>query len=205
MTDEAPKAPEAPMAIWVKGGTTTLAHDMQLKKQRAEAEARRNAEAERHRIAFQNPVEARVHTTGLFNQQQHAMAVLGFKHKKENEVYDWMMCELLQAINPQTNQPDLMLQMVCVHCMKRGMSAGDAQFRLWQTHREWSLDQRTLENRAAHPLRLPVAGEIWVNPENPEQVVTVAGTITTHGWVPCAGTACWSFRITDSVIYTRSP
>lgn len=202
---EESKAPTAPMA-WVKGGTTTLAHDQQQQRQRAEAEVRRNAEAERHRIAYQNPVEARVHTAGLFDQQQHAMIVLGFKSKKENDIFDWMMCELVQALNPSTNEPDMMLQMVCIHCMKRrGLSAGDAQFRLWKTHREWSLDQRTLEQRAAHPLKLPVAGEIWFNPERHEQVITVAGTITTHGWVTCAGTACWSFRIDDSVLYTRSP
>jgi hypothetical protein len=207
MGDESsPKPLEAPMAVWVQGGTTSMAHDQEQARKRAEAEARRDAEAERHRIAYQNPLESRVNTTGLYDPNQHATVVLGFRHKKDNTIFDWMICELVQAMNPSSQQMEMMLQMVCVHCMKRkNMAAGDAQFRLWQTHREWSIDQRTIEQRAAHPLKLPIAGEIWVNPENHAQVLQSAGTITTHGWVTCAGTACWSFRIDDSVIHTRSP
>jgi hypothetical protein len=201
--DSKPGKIELPLAGWVKGGTTTSQYDLDLQRQRAEAEARRDAEAERHRIAFQNPFESRVHTTSLLNRQRDGMVVLGFRDKKNAEIYDWMMCELLQALNPSTNEFDLMLQMVCTNCSKRGMSAGDAQFRLWKTHREWSLDQRTLEHRAPHPLKLPIAGEIWINPQNHDEVVTVAGTITTHGRVHCAGTDCWSFNIDDSVIITR--
>lgn len=207
MADEqAPKTLEAPMAVWVQGGTTSLAHDLEQQRERAESEARRDAEAERHRIAYQNPLEARVHTTRLYDPRQNATVILGFKHKKENEIQDWMVCELANVVNPQSGQMEPMLQMMCVHCMKRkNLSAGKAQFRLWQTHREWSLDQRTIEQRAAHPLKLPIAGEVWVNPMNCEEARVSAGTITTHGWVTCAGTACWSFRIDDSVIYTRSP
>lgn len=209
MTDEqtpnTPKSPlEVPMAAWVRGGTTTYANDMAQAEADAAAEARRQAEAERHRIAFQNPAEARMHTTSLFSKQRDAMVVLGFRDLRERKILDFMMCELLRR--PSDGDTDeLMLMFCCPYCVnKYGRKAGDAQYRVHQSNRPFSLDQRTSAQRAPHPLGLPIAGDIWANPENPQDVVRVAGTITTHGPIKCDGRGChWRFDIDDSVIVTQ--
>jgi hypothetical protein len=202
--DDKPTTLEAPMAVWVKGGTTSMQHDVEQQRQAAEAEARRDAEAERHRIALANPMEARMHTMSLANRQRDAMVVLGFKHAKDNKIDNWMTCELYRIGDAEHER--LVLQICCPYCVsKHGRSLGQSQYHIHQDHRDFSLDQRTREQRKEHPLGVPVGGDIWINPENVEEVIKVAGTITTHGWIRCDGLGCtWSFRIDDSVIITRS-
>ena len=205
MGDEDKATPlEAPMAVWVKGGTTTMRHDLEQQRQHAEAEQRRDVEAERHRVALANPLEARMHTMELSNRQRDAMVVLGFKHAKDNVIVNWMTCELYRVGDGDAER--LVLQICCPHCVsKHGRSLGQSQYHIHQDHRGFSLDQRSREQRKEHPLHVPIAGDIWINPENVDEVIKVAGTITTHSWIKCDGLGCtWNFRIDDSVIITRS-
>lgn len=212
MTDEAKPAGtiEAPMAVWVQGGTTSLRSDMQQAQQRAEADARRDAELARHQTALKNPFEARVSTTSFASQQSNAWVVLGFRSVKDRLIHNWMMCELFTELKAETDE--LILQMMCPYCVGRGIPAGgDAQFRVRQSNRGFSLDTRGLDQRKPVALKdtrgiaVPVAKELWANPEDPDQTVVVAGTITTHGPLKCGGrNHCgWTFDIDDSVIITR--
>jgi len=205
----APKQIEPPMAVWVQGGTTSTRHDMQQRQAFAEAEARRDAEVERHRAAAQNPFEARIATTSLGSQQRDPMVVLGFKNQKDHFIHNWMICELITELGADATEPELMLQMCCPYCIKRGVPAGgDAQFKIRQSNRAFSLDTRGADQRARPALGQPIARDFWCKPDepdNPEFHVEVAGTITTHGWIKHGWVGCsWDFRIDDSVIITRS-
>ena len=118
MSDDAVPAPkpelEAPMAAWVKGGTTSLRHDQEVEKRYAEAEERRRAEAARHQFALANPDEARVHSMKLSDRSRDAKVVLAVKHAKDTTLTAWIECELI--VRPDG---ELWLQLACPRCIFR--------------------------------------------------------------------------------------
>lgn len=210
---EAPlvKPVELPMAGWVKGGTTSARHDEQVARQRADAEYRRAEEDRRRALARDNPLDdvARVMQTGNAIRQRemqlggdsYAQVVLGVKMPKESELVFLQTAELFSPMGDS----ELMLQMCCMRCIYRfGRTMSEAQTRIRQSHRDFSIDQRKRDQRKPNPLLGICAGDIWVNPEDPNEVITVAAMVTTHGWQTCDALGCgWQFRIDDSIIYPR--
>jgi hypothetical protein len=190
MSDEssAPKPSaqiEAPLTSWVKGGTSTSIHEQALKKKRAEAEQRRKEEAARQQIATQDPVGARRNTMSLGGHRGHAVVVLEFRNS-DGKADEWIVCELSVGREDPTS---LTLVMCCPFCArKHGMD--EAQFHTSNKHRKFELDTRR-------------AGELWVNPKDPREHYTIAGTIFTQESIPCP-TCTWRFQIDNSVLKTIS-
>jgi hypothetical protein len=181
VSDDIAKKPEpvAPMGF-VKGGTLSSGYEIQLAQQRLDAEKRRAAEDERKRIVRANPMEARMSEMRLGGHRDHAAVVLIVKHARDNTELDYIICELLL-----TGDGDLQLNMACPKCAQRGIADN---FKISQKNRHFELDTRR-------------HGEIWVNPLNPNEVVTLAGTINLTEWVFCPNLGCnWKFKIDNSIL-----
>lgn len=201
------------MASWVKGGTTSARYDEQIARQKADADRRRSEEDHRRVLAKRHPADdvQRVIKTGTSARQReitlggagHALVVLGVKHPKDNQILDWQVCEIVVPMGE--SEQEMVLCMVCMRCIfTLHRSAQEAQTKIQNSHRAFSLDQRKRENRKPNPHLGFCAGDVWVNPRDPNEVVTVAGMVTTHSWLTCDALGCgWRFRIDDSVIYTE--
>lgn len=198
------------MASWVKGGTTSARYDEQLARERADADKRRAQEDQRKQLARDNPLDdmQKVMRTGNvvsqrelnFGGPNHAQAVLGVKHPKDNQILNWQVCELVLEMGSE----DVALCLVCMRCIYTlGRSMQQAQTKILNSHRAFSLDQRTRQERKPNQHLGFCAGDAWINPEDPNEVVTIAAMVTTHGWQTCAALGCgWRFLIDDSVIHS---
>jgi hypothetical protein len=192
--------PVAPMG-WVKGGTPTSAHERQIAKQDFDAEQRRKLldaqvgatqtgklpDALRAPGMDGGPGVARMNSLRL-GGRDHAAIVLGVRHPKDNQILDWITCELSAEPKPDGTQ-ELVLVLACVRCIKTlGKHSQRSQMTIRQSNRMFWLDQRR-------------AGEIWVNPKDKNEVYTLAGTITTNDWITCPNEGCgWRFKIDDSIV-----
>ena len=199
-----PREIQAPMGMWVKGGTLTSAYEKQLQAEDYDAEQRRlqqDAQAQAAKTGVlpkylrgneidDKPGLGKLSSMNLGGSKTHAAVVLGIRHPKDNEILDWIICELTAQPDDQGGQ-ELVLHMACPRCIKTlHRHSQRAQIHIRQSNRMFWLDTRR-------------AGEVFVNPENPNELVTLAGTITTNDWITCPGLGCgWKFKIDDSIIRT---
>lgn len=182
---------EGPM-IMVKGGTTRSSHDALMAQQRHDTEQRRAAQAAQYNAAQQSPLEARMTSMKLGGQQTSAMVVLAIKHKKDNLILDWIVCEVSQQ-----GPDDMLLVVACPECHARNPDHEPA-INILQSNRKWWLDPRPPKW-----MRDMGAERIWVNPVDGSTVV-VAGSVTSQDWMRCPGLGCsWHFRIEDSVVHSK--
>lgn len=192
---------------FVKGGTTSAREDARVAAAHADAEQRRAAEDERFRQARaydpfdlqqldRTKTSARITQHSLGGSDTHAQVILGLRHKKDHQILTWIQCEV------SVQGDELVLIVCCPKCtLQLGRRSEDAQMTIRQSNRKWDLDQRTRENRKPNPLLGFCAGDVWVNPKDPNEVYTVAGMVTTHDWITCPQLGCgWRFRIDDSVV-----
>src|SRR5215471_3308625 len=199
-----PNGSAAP-TVWVQGGSTSSKHDKWMAKRQAEAKARREAEDNKFAVARARPNEARIRQHKLGGRKEHPSVVLGLKHPKDQTVQDWMICELVMQPRPDNpDESELMLMMHCPGCiMTHGRPADDTVMHIRQSNRMFHVDQRKRDQRKLNPVLHMCAGEIWVSPEDKNEVVLVAGMVTTDDWCKCP--LCkWEFKIDDSVVYTRN-
>lgn len=171
-----------------------------MQKKLADAKKRRETEDKRFAIAAANPKEARIRQQKLGGQKGHPVAVLGIRHPKDHSIQDWMVCEITQQ---STEAVDLMLMMQCPRCIRtHNRPPEETIMHIRQSNRMWHLDQRTRQERALNPIMNTCGGELWVNPEDKNEVFVIAGTVTTDDWCHCP--LCdWTFKIEDSVVYTK--
>jgi hypothetical protein len=185
----APASPKpefgAPMTSFVRGGTISSRAEYELQAKRHDAETRRNAEAERHRIARTDPLNARMRVADLGSRENHAWVVLEFRNS-DNKPEQFLTCELRLA--DQDDPTELMLCMICPKCALR-VGSSEANFKFTNKHKKFDLDTRR-------------AGEIWVNPLDPDEILTIAGTIFLHEVVTCPLNCGWRFKIDNSVVKT---
>lgn len=174
----------APMTSFVRGGTLSSKTEYELQAKRADADTRRNAEAERHRIAQADPLQARMRVADLGSSQNHAMVVLEFRNS-DGKAEEFLTCEL--SAGPYDDPNELMLMMICPRCALK-VGSSEANFKFTNKHKKFDLDQRR-------------AGEIWVNPLTHEPIV-LAGTIFLHEVVSCPLNCGWRFKIDNSVVKT---
>lgn len=190
-----------PRNAWVKGGTTTGAYDRQVAARTFDAEVRRKQQDAEIRaqqtgvlpehlqskeLHGDAPGNAKLNSMRLGSSHGHAAIVLGLKHPKDNQILDWITCELIV-------QPDeLILNMACPRCAASGEKdrVQDQNIKIHQKNRMFWLDTRR-------------QGEIWVNPLDANEHFVLAGTITSQDWMTCPNRGCgWRFKIDDSVVYT---
>ena len=180
----APKEISPPLTSWVKGGTHTSIHEQTIAKKRADAEQRRQAEAARQKTVAQDPTGAHQSTMKLGGSKSHAAIVLEIQNS-DRKAEEWIVCELIAGAG--SDPTELILNMCCPFCARRhGMD--EAQLKFSNKHRKFELDIRR-------------QGELWVNPKDPREFVTLAGTIHLTEAVSCP-TCQWRFRIDNSVVRT---
>jgi NAD(P)H-dependent flavin oxidoreductase YrpB (nitropropane dioxygenase family) len=204
MTEKTPArgSISAPMASWVKNGSTSGKHDKWMAQKLADANKRRAEEDKKFALAKAAPNEAKIRQHKLGGRKEHPVAVLGLRHSKDHTVNDWMICEITEQ-STQEGKLDLMLMMQCPRCiLTYGRPPEETIMHIRQSNRMWHLDRRTKAERSLNAILHSCAGEIFVNPEEPTEVVVVAGMVTTDDWCKCP--LCgWTFRINDSVVYTQ--
>jgi len=177
---DTPREIETPLSAWVRGGTLSMKYENALQARNFEAEQRRKVQDQQIRLAKENPEEVKLRTMKLGGQQSHAMVVLLIKHRRDNVVTEAIKCELIAT------DTELVLNMDCPSCAKK--DAQNSNFMIKQSNRRFELDTRR-------------QGELWVNPNDPTDIVTLAGTINLTDWTRCPGLGCsWRFKIEDSVI-----
>lgn len=193
-----PKAP----AGFVRGGTTSAAYDKQVAAQRADTERRRNVMDAQSRVTRDQQKRkdgaAFMHTHLLGGQRsQHPMIVLALKHPNRLDFTDWMTCELTQQ--GEEENAELALIMACPRCiLTLRRPTGESQITILQSNRMFHFEPRP-------PKWMRVKeGSIWVNPNDPNEVIAVAGTVTMPEWGKCPHLGCgWTFTIDDSVVHTK--
>ena len=197
------KSLTAPMASWVKNGSTTGKHDRWMEAKLADAKRRRAEEDAKFAQAAKTPNEAVIRQEKLGGRKEHPVAVLGLRHPKDHSIQDWMICEITEQPTPDGLGLDLMLMMQCPRCIRTyHRPPEETIMHIRQSNRMWHLDRRTRKDRALNPIMHTCGGEVWVNPEDKSEVVVVAGTVTTDDWCHCP--LCdWTFKIDDSVVYTK--
>ncbi len=189
--DEAkPAAPAAPM-VFTKGGTTSSSHDLLMAKLRADTNERRSVQDQQFAAAKTDPLSARMHSMRLGGQQSSAMAVLAIKHRKDNMILDWVVCEILDQGD------ELVLNMACPACHARN-PGHEPDFKIHQSNRKWVLDPKP-----PRWMRDMGSDHIWVNPRD-QSTVVIAGSVHCDEWIKCPGLGCtWVFKIDDSEIRER--
>ena len=172
---------ETPMASWVRGGSLTGAYEAQLAQQKADAEKARQAEDRRAAKAEDGSGEAKQFRHVVGGNKRYPGIVLEVREPRDHKVLDYVECELHVL-----EDGSLMLQMACAFCYHR---AGITEnFNIRQTHRHFELDTRR-------------QGEIWVDPNDPRHVVTLAGTIQMDKPFTCPNLGCGKrFVIDNSVV-----
>jgi len=173
-----------PMTSFVRGGTVTSAYERDLQLKKADAERRRTEEENRRQTTLIDP-NARISTTKLGGTQSHAAIVLEIRNS-DGKAEEFIVCELT-VDRDDPSGIGLMLVVCCPSCAIRYGSA-EAQMTIRSRHRKFELDERR-------------KGELWVNPNRPEEFVTLAGTIHLTEAVMCPGLGCGRrFRIDNSVV-----
>jgi hypothetical protein len=174
---------------FVKGGTLTTAYENQLKRRKAEADQRRAEDDKRKAIARANPCEAKLHTLKVGGQSSHPMVVLVVKAARDNTILDYVICELLS-----NDGEELILNMACPKCATRGIADN---FKIHQSNRKFEFEQ----GKVPRALARQVVGGLWVNPNDPKEAVTLAGTINLVEPTRCPNLGCdYRFKIDDSVL-----
>jgi hypothetical protein len=178
MGDDSKKAPEpkipalgkriiagAPKSVFVKGGTTSSAHDKAVKAQWLESE-RRRAEADMERRIADVPIEkgGGVQFTNQLNTQderdlQTGKVELFFVNSRGEQEYESgepLRCLADVIVPDKPERPsELMLIMICPKCKERGLPADQAIIQIRQSNREWDLDQRRVGE--------PIIWDEWVD------------------------------------------
>lgn len=174
---------------FVRMGTRSSAFEKQQAQKVADAKKRRAIQDRQVQIAKRNPQQAMMKTARLGGKKTHATVILGFKHKKDSTIEHFMTCELIDHVD------ELILQMMCPRCVfTHGVSPDEAQMKLHQKNRKWEFVPGKLPWWANN-------NPIWVNPEDPREVLTIPGTINMAEWGYCP--LCkWKFTIDDATIRT---
>lgn len=190
-----------------------MAEDRRVAMHHADVERRRAVEDEKRKAAEDHSLFdlkqlretktwAKQKSLSLGGRSSHAQVVLGIKHKKDDQILDWITCEL-SAQGPG-EEAELVLIVCCPVCVANGTHPEEAQLTIRQSNRMFHLDQRTRSERRPNPVLGFCAGDVWVNPATPSEVYTIAGMITTNDWIRCPNLGChWHFKIGDSIIYSK--
>lgn len=179
--------------IFVRGGTTTAAHDLLMAKQRADTEQRRAVQDRQFQATREDPHGARMHSMKLGGADSPKI-VVAVKHPKDSTFLEWIICDLYD----QGGEGEYVLNMRCPRCAAAN-PGHEPDFMVRQSNRKWYLDR----TRAPKWMRDLGSDRLWINPRDGSTVV-VAGTVTTEDWIPCPGLGCGlRYKIDDSVAYIK--
>jgi hypothetical protein len=167
-----------PMEMFVKGGTTTWAHDQEMARRAAEADARR-AEDDQQRALASKPIEEgggvlynnmlRPSSSGV--PSQGPKVLLQYMSPHGRDVAYECLADVVAGADP-LNAEGLSLLLVCPRCMERGVKEAEAQLKISQSNKKWWLEpprdaahaiikfDETLPDGSRAPRVLPSAGTV---------------------------------------------
>lgn len=136
----------SPAEVFVKGGTTSSAHDKELAKYKAEVEERRR-QADMDRASASLPTEeggAIMHTNKLTDSPDVEQGYVLLEYvtatgKPQYHNGDQFQC-LADVI--MISEKELALILVCPQCMSKGLPMDLCQIKVNQSHRPWFLDTK---------------------------------------------------------------
>jgi hypothetical protein len=183
-----------PMATFVKGGTTTSAHDAMEAREWHEAEERRDLQDAEMRVA-QKPIDqggGQMYSSNFLNEQEskaaEAHVLLDFVNSKGEPLYEQgvplqCLADITMATEPAF-EGELVLMIMCPKCMER-TKAQNTILQIRQANRMWHLDERG-------------RGELLVFEGQPYYS---AGTVMDSERFTCAR-CTWSARIDNNKIWS---
>lgn len=215
MTDEKPAQPHAdapptlesdspappskmfgvPLDVFVKGGTTSMAHDRYIAQMEADAEKRRDeadrekALAKKYGIQAGNPNEVAGMFTHEFTDHPEigkAYVPLMYMTPNGKEVDFYGVGDIIMVQDPK--MPDeLALLIFCPKCKERGLPASHCIITIRQSNRFWALDRRR-------------SGELFIDPDG--QPLHSAGEVVDGERFTC-GRCSWAACIDRNRVITR--
>ena len=171
------------------GGTSTGAEDRRGQQYRVDVAKRRSHSDKKNQVLRASARGdssvglAREFSRRMASHNEHMVVVLKLV-RRDNSIQEHMVCELLQVPTLDHSRTELSLQMVCPKCVFNfGRGVDESQINIRQSNRMFNL--------------VPASeGEIWVNPNNPSEVYTLAGNIETDDWITCPAQGCgFRFKI----------
>jgi hypothetical protein len=200
MSDGAAK-PKGPVGFIRGGGTSTWAEDQRAAAEHADAERRRDEEVARAKLAQASPEQAMLKSVKLGGRSSHDSIILAVRGPRDTMLLDWQVCELWQTKRSEgasllteaipLDDLELHFAMVCMRCVfTNNVHPEKAQLTVHQAQKKFTFTPRPPKWIGSH---------IWMNPKDPSEVVTVAGTIDLTEWCSCAKCG-WRFQIDDSII-----
>lgn len=204
-SSETPNSPPSslfglPMAMFVRGGSSTFANDKRVAELKADAEHRR-ALADKERALARLPVEqggAQMFTNNLTDNAgvDQAYVELHFLNKRGEPWYQYGEPVKCLADVVMISATELALVIACPSCKERGLPLDQCQLRIRQSNKSWELDTSK-------------AGELilWVEGHNPDGSKIIkpyrsAGVIRESERFRCD--CGWSARISMNKIVQES-
>jgi hypothetical protein len=186
-TEPAPTLMGLPLAVFVKGGTTTEAWDRAKKRQYAQSDELRAAQDRRYDAIEESKGKPNV-AAGMLSRELlgrgNPKIVIEYVYGDSALNRDCLgeLCMAQKVDNP--DESEMVLLLVCPYCLHRTGRMEDSQVVIRESHRAFWLDDSKKR--------------IWVNPVD-GSVHPLAGNITLRDRVQCGALGCtWAFRIDDS-------
>jgi hypothetical protein len=176
-----------PLAVFVKGGTTTNSWDVEKKKQYAQSEALRAHQDRQYEAVADSKGKPNI-AAGLLSRELlgrgNPKVVIEYVYGDAALTQECLaeLCMAQKVDNP--DESEMVFVLVCPHCLKRTGRMDDSQVVIRESHRQFWLDD--------------TKKRLWHNPFD-GSVHPLAGNITLKDRVQCAALGCtWAFRIDDS-------
>ena len=186
------KAPELPMASFVKGGTPTAASERLFEERYQQSEKRRNEADEDKRIGA-TPIEqggGRIYANKWTSNPEIPQAYVRLVFYGEGECFGPMLCEVM--IENWSNPNDLTIQLECPRCLGQGVKhEQDCQISLKMSNRRWHLAH------GAGPKTF-----VFAPVDEPPKVYNSAGVVTESEPFNCPSCS-WRGRIVNNRIITE--
>lgn len=185
MTDKAEK--KVFPTIIVKDGVMSSGHENEMRAREADAQRRRQHQDNQYRMSQQGVGAdggiARLGSNRMVTQDAPRLVLHYRKYDQQ--------CVSEVTMVPKQNAPtemEMMFTLVCIKCLNRKVTQGEAQLMVRQSHRNFSIDDRP-QNQV--PVRLDATGEF----------VQVAGKVTATDVIRCTNTGCgWAVKVIDSIV-----
>jgi hypothetical protein len=138
-----------PLMSFVKGGTSTSAHDKEVAGWRADDEKRR-AEQDVQRKIASVPIEqggAKMFSQQTGSPQDTAKVLLDYVNEAGEALIletkpIQCLADIIAGMN-HSDPTDLAVVLLCPFCWNKGLPAGRCQMHALQSNRRWHLDSRT--------------------------------------------------------------
>jgi hypothetical protein len=187
---------QAPMGM-VRGGTTSMRYDREVKQREVEAEARRAYQDKQYgagrEAAQRGDTVTRLGSMRLINESSPRL-VLSYL-RRDKTVRQQCKSEItMMPIEGKQNEWEIMFAMVCPHCVARGVPQGQAQMLIRSENRKFSLDERLKGT-------IVVLDHDYGDGMPFKEPVIIAGTVTAHETIRCDNHNCtFACRIDNSNI-----